>query len=98
MTTDAQVLALPMRQPNGGPGTVRSYLLTLLETVWREGEMFNGKRPFGNSGWQYDLYLPLIQARLVAGKLDEDGYIDSVDDRTADAMIASAIQSLGETS
>jgi hypothetical protein len=32
--------------------TVRQYLLKLLSTLWLEDECFNGKRPFGNSGWQ----------------------------------------------
>lgn len=98
MVTDAQVLALPMQQPNdANAATVRDYLIKLLAELWREGEMFSGKRPFGNSGWQYDLYLPLIVAGFVPGVLDEDGYIDNVDDKRADAVIASAIRSLGET-
>jgi hypothetical protein len=44
--------------------------------VWDEGESFSGKRPFGNSDWEYDLYVPLIQAGFIEGKLDADGYID----------------------
>lgn len=97
MPTDAQVLALPMQQPNdANAATVRDYLVALLAELWREEQMFSGKRPFGNSGWQYDLYLPLIVAGFVPGVLDEDGYIDNVDDKRADAVIASAIRSLGE--
>lgn len=96
MATDAQVLALPMRQPNdANAATVRDYLVELLIQLWHSEQAFSGKRPFGNSGWQYDLYLPLIVAGFVPGVLDEDGYIDHVDDRRADAVIASAIRSLG---
>jgi hypothetical protein len=40
--------------------TVRDYLKGLLQNLWIEGEGFSGKRPFGNSGWEYDLYQPLI--------------------------------------
>ena len=39
--------------------TVREYLKMLLERLWEEGEGFSGKRPFGNSGWEYDLYAAL---------------------------------------
>lgn len=55
--------------------TVRDYLRTLLETLWEEVEGFNGKRPFGNSGWEYDLYAPLIKAGFIKGTLDEYGYV-----------------------
>lgn len=99
MATGAQVLALPMQQPNdAGAATIRGYLVELLAELWREEQAFSGKRPFGNSGWQYDLYPPLIVAGFVPGNLDEDGYIDNVDDKRADALIASAIRSLGEVS
>ena len=64
--------------------TVRDYLRTLLETLWRKGEGFNSKRPFGNSGWEYDIYKPLIAAGFLAGKLDEDGYILDFDQEAAE--------------
>jgi hypothetical protein len=60
--------ALNLRMPDdcdaGANITVRDYLFELLIAVWDEGESFSGKRPFGNSGWEYDLYAPLIQAGL----------------------------------
>jgi hypothetical protein len=34
--------------------TVRDYLFKILMMVWDEG--FDGKRPFGNSGWDHELY------------------------------------------
>lgn len=64
--------------------TVRDYLRTLLETLWREGEGFSGKRPFGNSGWQYDLYRPLIAGGFLVGEMDEDGCIESYDQDAAE--------------
>jgi hypothetical protein len=63
--------------------TVRDYLKTLLQTMWEEGEGFSGKRPFGNSGWEYDLYKPLIAAGFIKGKLDSDGYVETVDDKAS---------------
>lgn len=53
--------------------TVRDYLRILLSTLWAEKEGFSGKRPFGNSSWEYDLYEPLVKGGFVPGTLDEDG-------------------------
>jgi hypothetical protein len=35
--------------------TIKQYLKKLLEMLWERGEGFSGKRPFRNSGWEYDL-------------------------------------------
>ena len=54
--------------------TVRDYLRALLITLWEEQESFSGKRPFGNSGWEYEILLPLAKAGFVdLGPLNEDG-------------------------
>lgn len=47
--------------------TIRSYLELLLITLFKEGESFSGKRPFGDSCWEYELYDPLAKAGLVRG-------------------------------
>ena len=94
--TAAAVLRLPLDPDNdSGAPTVRGYLLRLLETLWREEESFSGKRPFGNSGWQYDLYIPLIQAGAISGSLDEDGYVEDCDTAAGDRLIIAAIRALG---
>lgn len=59
--------------------TIRDYLHELLLTLWNKGESFSGKRPFGNSGWETDLFIPLIKAGYVKGTLDEDGYLEGVE-------------------
>jgi hypothetical protein len=51
--------------------TVRAYLHDLLITLWREGDSFSGKRPFGDSGWEYDLYIVLVQNGYAAGQYDD---------------------------
>lgn len=71
--------------------TVREYLRTLLMTMWEEGEGFSGKRPFGNSGWEYDLYKPLIAGGFIPGKLDEDGYVDTFDEKVAGPYVCDLI-------
>ena len=74
--------------------TIKEYLKRLLLTLWEEGEGFSGKRPFGNSGWDYDLYAVLINNNVIDGKLDEEGYIDSVDHNTGNKIIKDLIRGL----
>lgn len=88
------VLNLPMDDNDANAKTIREYLAKLLAELWQELEGFSGKRPFGNSSWEYELYKPLIKAGLVDGELDEDGGIDRVDHGHADLLIAQAIQAL----
>jgi hypothetical protein len=93
-TTARQALGLPMPANDADAATIRDYLIALLAKVWEEGECFNGKRPFGNSGWEDELYPPLITAGLATGQLDEDGYVADVDEPAAQQLIAAAIREL----
>ena len=52
------------------------------------------KRPFGNSSWDWDLARALVQAGLVEGGLDEDGYLDWANSGAVDRMIGEAIEAL----
>lgn len=88
------VLDLPMQENDAEASTIREYLGKLLLTVWIEGEQFSGKRPFGNSGWEFDLYIPLVKAGLVWGEIDEDGYVETVDHGAGDLIIGDAIREL----
>jgi hypothetical protein len=90
------ILDLPMQENDAKAETIREYLIKLLHTLWNEGEGFSGKRPFGNSGWEYELYIALIKGGAVPGKFDELGDIESFDPLTANAAISSAINFLGE--
>lgn len=69
--TDAprQLLDLKLPDNDAGAPTVRAYLIELLTEVWVEEEGFNGKRPFGNSGWQNEVYSAMFRQGIVA---DED--------------------------
>lgn len=88
------ILDLPMEENDADASTIRDYLIALVSTLWEEKEGFSGKRPFGNSDWEYDLYKPLIAAGIVSGALDEWGYIERVDEKAADKLIFEAIQEL----
>lgn len=74
--------------------TLREYFKKLLTQLWIDEESFNGKRPFGNSGWQYDVYTALIKHGLIEGKLDSDGYIDELDEYVAQQFIIKLIKEL----
>ena len=88
------VLDLPMQANDAGAATIRDYLKRLLRDVFTEQECFSGKRPFGNSGWSWDLHKPLVTAGLVSGAIDEDGYLVEHDQLAAEAMIIAAINDL----
>lgn len=92
--TGRDVLDLALSDNDSGEHTVRGYLIRLLAMVWEDGEGFNGKRPFGNSGWQGDFGEAFIKAGWVSGALDEDGWVDDVDDQAVNALIHSAIRAL----
>ena len=83
-----EILSLPITNSDAGDvKNIKGYLHALMHTLWSEGEGFNGKRPFGNGGWEYDLYLPLVKAGVVEGEVDSCGYLDSFDTKMADAMV-----------
>jgi hypothetical protein len=88
------VLDTPMGDNDANADTIREYLITLLATVWDEGEGFSAKRPFGNSGWQWELYAVLAQAGHINGTLDKDGYVDNVDIHKGNLLIRDAIRAL----
>lgn len=90
-----QVLAAPLADGNdAGVANVREYLFRLLHDVWEYDEGFDGKRPFGNSGWKWDLRAALGRAGLVEITFDEDGYVHEMSDEAeakADQLVHAAI-------
>ncbi len=89
-----KILALKMSKNDSGQTSVREYLLELLWKLWCEGESFSGKRPFGNSGWDYDLYKPLIKSKIITGRLDSYGCVEDCDIEAGHAAICAAIEAL----
>jgi len=71
--------------------SIGHYFSLLLWTLFDELEGFSGKRPFGNSGWEYELYRALIEAGYVYGWVTSDGDIDHVDDDAADTLLREAL-------
>ncbi len=98
LTAGRLVLETPMLDNEAGAATIHEYLRKLMMTLWSEKECFSGKRPFGNSGWEYALYRTLIVGRLVDGQLDENGYVTGLVVHEADALIGLAVQAVFELS
>jgi hypothetical protein len=71
--TPQQILDLPMQKNDANAVNVRGYLKSLLSELWKEEESFSGKRPFGNSGWQHDVWAALIKGGALPGKLVRAG-------------------------
>lgn len=87
--THDEILSLEIT--DGTFPTIRAFLHALLRGVLEQGEGFSGKRPFGDSGWEYELYEPLIRAGVIKGELDEDGYIKKVDGPAAYKFLLSLV-------
>ena len=74
--TPQQILATPMQDNDAHAKTIYQYLLTLSHNVWIESEGFSGKRPFGNSGWEHEIYHALAKAGHIESKTDQWGDLD----------------------
>lgn len=93
--TGAQVLCVPMQENDADAGTIREYLVALARNVWREGECFSGKRPFGNSCWQAEVYRALFEAELISGvKRDDYGWLEEADEVEGNRLIGLALVEL----
>ena len=72
--------------------TVRGYLRGLLRALVVQGEGFNGKRPFGNSGWKYQLAAAMIREGVVEGSLDDEGYVTHCDQDEVDRILLALVE------
>lgn len=86
MSENINIFDVPMEGEFEGE-TIRDYLRNLLVTLWDEGECFSGKRPFGNSDWKYDIYIPLVRHGFFEGFVNECGDIDIKNIAQADQYI-----------
>lgn len=67
--------------------SIREYYRRLLVALMMEQEGFSGKKPFGNSGWEFDLYKCLIEHGVIEGSLDEDGFVEGCNHIVADNLL-----------
>ena len=66
--------------------TIGDFFKICMINLWEKGESFNGKRPLGDSGWDYDLILSLGYAGIIepdSTEILDDGSkeIDMSDDK-----------------
>lgn len=73
------------------PVTIKDYLMSLLSQLWHAKSSFSGKRPFGNSGWEFDVYRALIMGRHIRGTITRDGDFQNWNQHEADELIENAI-------
>ena len=93
------ILKLPMQENGAKAKTIGEYLITLSQQVWSKGERFSGKRPFGNSGWEHELYLALAEAKLVGCQIyTYDDYVEchNINVETGNMLINKAYEALFE--
>lgn len=59
--------------------TIAEFFESCMMALWMEGESFSGKRPFGNSGWEYDIINALAAGDFIKSKkkiFDGGGFAD----------------------
>jgi len=66
--------------------TIGLYFERILTDMWTQPE-FDSKRPFGEGAWRQPVTIALIREGLVPGKLDEDGFVESVDQRELNRLV-----------
>lgn len=91
LKTYDEILDAPFYYEDADVDSLREYFHALLHQLWVEGEGFSGKRPFGNSGWDFDIYRGLIMVGATEGEViyDEDGYL--VDIKVKDYRITNGL-------
>lgn len=72
--------------------TIGEFLVELFSDLWAKGINFNAKRPYGSSGWKYDIYAALAAANVIHGVIDEDGCVSEINMIEADAIIIGVIK------
>ncbi|MEG1662931.1 MAG: hypothetical protein RR338_03005 [Clostridia bacterium] len=91
--TNNEILELEVRSEDIGVVTIKQYFKQLLLTLFAEGECFSGKRPFGNSAWEYDIMDCLIKNKVFKTEIDEYGEED-YDDMEFNRIICELITSM----
>lgn len=86
-----EVINTKMVDNDANAETIKDYLRAILSNLWQEKESFSGKRPCGNSGWEYYLYDSLVLSGHIDGEV-EDGEIIERDIEAGDEVICLCIE------
>ena len=87
-------LKLPMQENDAGAKTIGEYIKKLLLKLWDEKEEFSVKRPFGNSGWDYELYYALANEGVISCRFDSYGDLAEFDEDGANDVIREIITTI----
>lgn len=97
--TARELLELELPENGSGRPTVGGYLAEVLLGIWESRDDYS---PFGNSGWAYELYRPMLAAGLAGGlteaeaaRLDEGYGIPAAKETELAALVAAAIHAMG---
>ena len=83
---------LPLQKNNDAEvNNIGEYLSKLLCQLIDEEEGFDSKRPFGNSGWLYELFRPLIDFNFIEGNIYE-GTIEECDEDNGKRILKELIK------
>lgn len=90
------ILNARIKEEDSGAESLKDFFKKMLQAVFDEDEGFSGKRPFGNSGWQYGLAIELVRAGVLDGTFtEEDGFPEAKFDWAEyNRVIKLAIESL----
>lgn len=95
MMTSKQILELKFHSRDlEREVTIREFFYELLSALYVQKEMFDAKRPWGNSDWDGDLIICLITNKLVSGTLDGDEeqiWIDEYDEDEVNQFVEQKI-------
>lgn len=84
--TNKEILELEFESTDLGETiTIKEFFKRLLTTLFEEEECFSGKRPFGNSGWDYDLCICLAQNGIIDSDCQDKGGFTIWDYNSAEA-------------
>lgn len=88
LTNLDNILKAPCKFDDVDADNIGQYLYNLLFDLWIYGEGFDSKRPFGNSGWDRDLFIALVEVKAIEGTVeyDEDGYIQDCQYEESEAI------------
>lgn len=93
--TNKEILDLKFESTDLGETiTIKDFFKKLLTTLFEQGECFSGKRPFGNSGWDWDLKICLAENKVISGKYDSKCGDWDFDSAEADEKIFELIKEL----
>lgn len=85
------VLSFPMKENSADAKTIGEYLYKLLYNVYNMGESFSGKRPFGDGGWEHELYSALEDGGFILDNYVEGAYVLN-NEQVAHAIIFKCIK------